>query len=247
MKKIARFAVLASVLASLQFIGIQSANAVTANTGAGGTFTYSAGATNQQIALAACEAVNGSGSCSTGQCGYFYYYYKTTDGSCTCPKANGTYEFIYNNTGYTNVGDDYGQTNAVSVSGNSKFVRKKNSINCNVADIWLLVNNNLGAALNVSTSITISNPVGSAVYRSGFNLTATGSAAGKITFYANYKKIPGCIQLPTNVSLQATCNWRPAFHGKQTLSAYLIPTDSSFLNSTSSSINLFVTKRSGSR
>lgn len=222
------------------------ANAVTANTGAGGTFTYSAGATNQQIALAACEAVNGTGNCSSSSCGNFTYYYKTSDGTCTCPKPVGSYEFIYNNTGYTSVGQDYGSTTNVSVNGNSRFVRKKNTAGCSVADVWLLVNADLGAALNVSSTITVTKPSDPS-YRTATVITATGSVAGRITFYANNKKIPGCIKVATNVSYVATCNWKPALHGNQTLSAFLLPTSSSYLTSNSSNLTVFVTKRSSLR
>jgi hypothetical protein len=233
--------------ATFQFLQIPVANAVTANTGAGGTFSYAVGATNQQIALAACEAVNGTGTCSTGACGNFSYYYKTSDGTCNCSKPIGAYEFIYNNTGYTNVGEDYAQSNAVSVSGNSKFVRMKNKSACSVADVWLLVNNNLGAALNVSSSISVTNPSGTASYRTNVVITATGSVAGKITFYLNNKKIPGCIKVATNVSNVASCNWKPSLRGSQSLSAYLFPTDSTYLTSNSTKINVFVTKRTSLR
>jgi hypothetical protein len=234
------------VFATFQFLQIPSANAVTANTGTGITFTYSAGATNQQIALAACEAVNGTGSCRTGSCGYFFYYYKSTDLTCDCAKAIGTYEFVYNNTGYTSVGGDYAQSNQVNVSGNSRFVRKKNQSQCYLSDVWLLVNDNLGAALNVSSSITVSNLSG-ARFRSNSVITATASVPGKITFYANNKKIPGCIKVATNVSNVATCNWKPSIRGSQLLSAYLLPTDSSYLTSDSSKINVFVTNRNSQR
>jgi len=243
----AKSLVIVVFLATFQFFVIPSANAVTANTGAGGTFTYTAGATNQQIARAACEAVSGVGNCSTGACGLFSYYYKTTDGTCTCTKPIGSYEFIYGNTGYTNIGEDYGQSNAVSVSGNSKFVRKKNKSICSVADIWLLVNNNLGAALNVSSTISVTHPTGTASYRSSSVISATGSVPGRITFYANNKKIPGCIKVATNVSNVASCNWRPSVRGSQLLSAYLFPTDSSYLTSNSSTVSVFVTQRSSQR
>lgn len=223
------------------------AEAVTANTGAGGTFTYASGATNQQIALAACEAVNGVGNCSTGACGYFYYYYKTTDGSCTCTKPIGSYEFIYANAGYTNVGEDYGMTNQVSVSGNSKFVRKKNKATCSTTDIWLLANDNLGAALNVSSSITLTNPVGDASFRTNIVITASGSVPGRITFYVNNKKIPGCIKVATNVSNVATCNWKPSLRGNQSLSAFLVPTDSTYLTSKTNNISVFVSRRNSQR
>lgn len=234
------------LIATFQVIPLPVANAVTANTGAGGTFTYSEGSSNQQIALAACEAVNGVGNCRTGSCGNFTYYYKTSDGTCTCAKPVGSYEFIYNNTGYTSVGQDYGSTTNVSVNGNSKFVRKKNTLQCSVADVWLLVNSDLGAALNVSSTITVTKPSDPS-YRTTAVITATGSVAGRITFYANNKKIPGCIKVVTNVSNVATCNWKPSLHGNQTLSAFLLPTSPSYLTSNSSNLTVFVTKRSSLR
>ncbi len=239
--------VFVAFLATFQFFIVPTANAVTANTGAGGTFTYSSGATNQQIALAACEAVYGTGNCTTGVCGYFAYYYKTADGHCTCSKIIGSYEFIYNNTGYTNVGGDYSMSNQVSVTGNNKFVRKKNKTQCSVADVWLLVNSNLGAALNVSSTITVSPPTGEASYRSNSVITATGSVPGRITFFSNNKRIAGCINVSTNISNVATCNWRPSLRGTQVLSAYLLPTDSSYLTSNSSRVNVFVTNRNSRR
>ncbi len=234
-------------LASFQFLQIPLANAVTANTGTGITFTYSDGATNQQIALAACEAVYGAGNCRTGTCGYFFYYYKTTNGTCTCGLAVGVYEFIYSNTGYQGVGSDYSQTNLVSVAGNNRFARKKNVASCSAADVWLLVASNLGEALNVSSTITLSNPGGGTSYRSTSVITATGSVAGRITFYVNNKKIPGCIKVLTNGSNVATCNWKPSLRGSQSLSAFLMPTDSTYLNSNSSNLKVFVTNRNSLR
>ena len=173
----------ATIFAVFQFESFSISYAVTANNGAGGTFTYSAGSTNQQIALAACESVNGISNCSVGSCGYFTYYYKTVDGHCTCSKAIGTYEFIYSNTGYTNVGGDYAQSNVYDVTGNSMFVRKKGTNVCYVNDVWLLVNANLGAALNVATSITVPSYAGIPTKRQVFSLSATASVAGTVNFF----------------------------------------------------------------
>jgi hypothetical protein len=61
---------------------------------------------------------------------YFTYYYKTAHGHCDCSKAAGTYEWIYNNTGFTKVGQDYGGS-ATSVSGDKMFVRLKSNAGCN--------------------------------------------------------------------------------------------------------------------
>ena len=75
--------------------------------GAGGVFTYSSGASNSQIAQAACESVYGVGQCNTGSCGNLTYWKATAHVSCDCNKAPGQYEFIYSNTGQSGVGDDY--------------------------------------------------------------------------------------------------------------------------------------------
>ena len=69
------------------------------------------------------------------------------------------------------------------------------------------------------------------IYRSTTALTATTTIAGRVTFYANNKRIPGCVSLLT-VSLVSTCNWRPAVHGSISISTLLVPTDSSYSNAT---------------
>ncbi|NBV14488.1 MAG: hypothetical protein EBS07_10535, partial [Sphingobacteriia bacterium] len=125
------------------------------NNGAGGTFTYSCGATNQQIALAACESAYGVGNCLVGTCGSFSYYYRTGHLSCNCSKAIGQYEWIFSNTGYTQVGQDYGgQT--TNVAGNSLFVRVKGSNTCDV-NSWTLALGNL-AGSGCSGGGTIAGP-----------------------------------------------------------------------------------------
>jgi hypothetical protein len=64
-----------------------------------------------------------------------------------------------------------------------------------------------------------------------FALAATFSAPGKVVFYANGKKIAGCIQISTSVSppYQASCNWKPANKSLQRITAVITPTSSSFL------------------
>lgn len=60
------------------------------------------------------------------------------------------------------------------------------------------------------------------VYRVENIITATANTAGKVTFYANGKKIGSCISIPT-VSLVATCKYKPSIHGAVTISARLVP------------------------
>ena len=74
------------------------------NNGAGGTYICNLGGigmTNTEHAQAACESHYGVGSCNTGVCGSFSYWYSSLDASCDNNKADGSYEFIYANAGYT--------------------------------------------------------------------------------------------------------------------------------------------------
>lgn len=65
-------------------------------------------------------------------------------------------------------------------------------------------------------------------FRTSNTITATANYAGKVTFYANGKKIGNCVSIPTNVSLVATCNYKPTIHGAVTISARLVPTNVSY-------------------
>jgi hypothetical protein len=94
------------------------------NNGADGVFSCHSEMSNWQTARLACESVYDS--CSTGSCGYFYYWYDSTTYSCNCDVPVGQYEFIYDNTGYSQVGQDYGGQSTV-VSGNILLVRMKYS------------------------------------------------------------------------------------------------------------------------
>ncbi|CAN2222480.1 Sialidase_non-viral domain containing protein [Candidatus Nanopelagicaceae bacterium] len=70
------------------------------------------------------------------------------------------------------------------------------------------------------------------IYRTSYTLSALSNAAGKVTFYANGKKITKCSQVPT-VSLVATCIYAPSIHGVITITAAIAPSDSSYLAGTS--------------
>jgi hypothetical protein len=88
---------------------------------------------NSGIARAACESVYGAGQCAEGDCGAFYYWYFAGHPSCDCYKPVGAYEFVYLNTGYTKVGEDYGQVGGAYVGGgggSGLFVRVKSSGDC---------------------------------------------------------------------------------------------------------------------
>ena len=240
---------LLALVTSLGLVQAPSANAVTANNGAGGTFTYTSGATNQQMMLSACESWAGASNCSQASCGYFSYYYKTSLGSCTCSLAIGAYEFIYSNTdpnSYPNVGSDYGQSNAVSIVGKVPFVRKKNVAQCSTADVWLLTLGNAGTPLNVTSTLTNPSYTGNPAKGVFTTLSATANVAGAVTFYANGRLIAGCKNRPTNGSFIATCNWRPLTQSPQTVTALFTPTDNTYTLATSSA-NAAIRKRTTAR
>ena len=113
------------------------ANSACSN-GAGGTFRCSSTMSNEQIAEAACKSLYGS--CTAGNCGKFHYYYSSSSASCSNREESGDFEFIYSNTGYTTVGQDYG-SGSESVSGNSLFVRRYHGSNSNPR--WTLALANL--------------------------------------------------------------------------------------------------------
>jgi hypothetical protein len=120
---------LATVVSNLCFSGCGMIS-----NGAGGTFNSSGVSSNAQYALKACESVYGVGQCSDGRCGSFYYYYQKGSTNCGCAKPTGSYEFIYNNTGYTKVGEDYNPLSA-NIGSDKLFVRIKQTNDCS-ANSW---------------------------------------------------------------------------------------------------------------
>eukprot|EP00854_Cymbomonas_tetramitiformis_P026562 gene26562-32608_t len=105
------------VAGALDPLGVLNKRALYLQNGAGGCF-HTSSTSNQAIAQAACQSIYGT--CYTGSCGCFYYYYGAGHYSCNCGKAAGQYEFIYSNTCYTTVGNDYGGA-STSVAGDSLF------------------------------------------------------------------------------------------------------------------------------
>jgi hypothetical protein len=161
--------------------------------GAGGYFTYAAGSTNQQIALAACNSVYGSGNCTTGSCGDFSYYYATSQGTCACGKTiSSDYEFIYNNSGYTTVGQDYGGLStavsssivAAGTTSPGPFTRANGLGACGV-NTWALAMPDLRTQ-NASTSFTVTVYANQTLSLTGGSATPSickGTALGTNTVY----------------------------------------------------------------
>lgn len=76
-------------------------------------------------------------------------------------------------------------------------------------------------------------------------LTATSDSLGKVTFFADGKKIPSCISLPIPVGTK-TCTWKAAVQKITRLRAVVVPT-SGAPSGTSSEISVSVVKRTGTR
>ena len=100
-------------------------------------------------------------------------------------------------------------------------------------------------ALNMSVTLSYSGGT-SATYRTVGTITATGSLAGKVTFYERGKAIPGCVRVSMNGSNVATCLWKPSLHGSTTVTATAKPSNT-YVPNGSTSLNLAVTARSGKR
>ncbi len=147
--------------------------------GAGGTFSYNEGDSPQTIALKACESVYGTGNCVVGACGSFSYYYRSGHPNCNCSKAAGQYEFVYANSGYTDVGQDYGGTNAPVTY--VPFVRVKGPNGCSVPNTWLVSNDRLGGNFN-DCSFTVNVGTGVTPANAGPDQTVCGTA---VTLAAN--------------------------------------------------------------
>ena len=99
---------------------------------------------------------------------------------------------------------------------------------------------------------TISSPSYSGAIYKGVTkvLTVTLNAPGKVTFYANKKRIPGCIAVATtgsSPSYSASCNWKPATRSFIEVTATFTPTNIAQGIVTSQAIKPNVDKRSTTR
>jgi hypothetical protein len=77
------------------------------------------------------------------------------------------------------------------------------------------------------------------------NIIAAVDQAGRITFLIDGKRIPGCINRNASVG-NVTCSWKPAVQKAVTISARLTPSNNVY-NASSSSMNVQVVRRSGTR
>lgn len=105
---------------------------------------------------------------------------------------------------------------------------------------------------NVAEAAQVGVPTLSAGAQKGVvvTITVTATVEGKFTFYANGKKIAGCIGRATTGSspnFSASCSWKPTVRAEVKLSAAFKPTSSSYSNSNTSSISVVPRTRAGAR
>ena len=95
-----------------------------------------------------------------------------------------------------------------------------------------------------SHTIALASGLSTAVYRTATTVRSTSDVDGKVTFFLNGKRIPGCLNIQT-VSKVATCTWKPSIiNSNNNINARIVATGGSL---TTSTLKIFVTKRSGLR
>lgn len=89
----------------------------------------------------------------------------------------------------------------------------------------------------------------SASYRTTSSLVVTTTTAGKVTFFAQGRRIAGCINVSTvsSSTITATCNWKPAKIGLNQIYAILTPTINPAYTARVDFMAINVSKRSGTR
>jgi len=87
------------------------------------------------------------------------------------------------------------------------------------------------------------------IYRSALSFVVTVYSAGKVTFYAKSKVIPGCARVSTTGAgpFTATCSYKTNAHGVIPISARLFPDSAPGTSSLISGGSASVTTRSGKR
>lgn len=99
-------------------------------------------------------------------------------------------------------------------------------------------------------SLSLAGGVTTATYKIPIVISVNVSAAGRVTFYADGKRIGGCIQRSTSgasPNIVATCSYSPSRRDSVKLSATLDPTDPNITNATFSGSSILVSNRTTKR
>lgn len=141
-----------------------------------------------------------------------------------------------------------------STSGtNASWLRAQSTVDTSpVNATWSVrVNSSLAYQFSLEStvlpqvSISLSGPQ-VATYKSPTTLTATVDNQSRITFYANGKGISGCKNVLSSGGT-ATCSWKPAMHGGNSVYASANPVSNSYASNTSSILNVGIATRTNKR
>ena len=94
-------------------------------------------------------------------------------------------------------------------------------------------------ALNLTNGVTVATKGQTVVINSSL------SQPGRVTYFADGKKIPNCINLPV-VNATSTCSWKPTVQRSVIITARFTPSDNSFTTQ-ASTINVGIGRRTGLR
>ena len=134
----------------------------------------------------------------------------------------------------------------------------------NIYDLTITATDTAGNAGTQSITITVTDVVDTssfnsralassattATFRTAVVITANITVASRVTFRANGKKLPGCINKlasGSGSSFSATCNWKPSRRGVLSITAVATPTGAGISSATSNLVNVLVANRVGSR
>ena len=101
--------------------------------------------------------------------------------------------------------------------------------------------------VNGVSTVTLSLAGGATTAPKGqaINIIASIDQAGRVTFFIDGKRVPGCINRAASIG-NISCSWKPAVQKSVTISARLTPTNSVY-NASTSTMNVAVVRRSGAR
>lgn len=99
------------------------------------------------------------------------------------------------------------------------------------------------------SSASVALTPGTFTFRQSKDVTAVGSVAGKISFKVNDEFIAGCRSLVVSAgnNYTATCPYKPSVRGSVVITVILVPSDSNYSGTASSTERFFINNRVGKR
>jgi hypothetical protein len=196
------------------------------NAGGGGGGTQSAGGAGGATS-SICGGAGASGSPGVGG-----------NGSATSAGGGG------GGGGYYGGGGGGAGCNATSGGGGSSYIHptlvtnSSNSLNTTVSHGSVMISYTVVTLATITLSAISGTP---AAYRKSLTIRATASSAGRLTFYANGKRIPGCISRTVTTSFD--CTFKPSSRGAVSIYSSFIPSTNDELANRSSVMTLLLGSR----